>query len=317
MNHHLPIPGQKLPILAIGNIRLRDGWQLVVKSPRSAILYLALWWPSRIYGWWSGDIDLLNETLKRWGVLHPTASVKGFFAYRTRDARKRVYMIIRTDVDDLFAKVGRDISEEMLPSRVKKNLDLAGFLPQLPILRCNEAGTWMNLYHYISASRQIKTRLSDAESREFVAALNPEGAISERSLDSFLFNAGTSARIRAALGRTVVQALIERIGAYSVAIGRVHGDLMSANIMRPRKGKRPIAILDWESFHQESPLLLDFIGSREWAEVERCANKALSVVLKGTIPSKSEMLDALAFMLIAAAKDFSPAIDWLERLHES
>ncbi len=297
----LPVMGKALPLRAAGRIAYADALQLVAKSRRSAMMLRALWGPAVLMGWLRGDLARAEQLLRHWGGVSPHQRLDGVLLYRPRDARGRVYLIGVGREGAVFAKIGRDIGAETLAAPNVAALKAAGFAPHLPFARHRADGFCANLYRYIPQREMVKSRLSLEQTHRFGAALNPAQG-EEMTLGRYL--------ARLSPPRPVLAGLPEWLAEHPLRLGRIHGDLMSPNLLQAPSGAGPIVVLDWESLEEAAPLLIDRIGGLDWAQVQQMAGRARNAPRPD--PNTAE---ALAFMVIAAARGFGPARDWLAGAH--
>ena len=178
--------------------------------------------------------------------------------------------------------------------------EAAASAPQEPLRGQRRPDLGADVYRYIPRAVMTKRRLTLAQTRRFGEALNPAGSGQTVALRDFL--TGDAQALMAGLPEW----LAEWLPVYPVALGRIHGDLLSPNLLQAAGGVGPIAVLDWESAHEAGPLILDRIGGLDWAQVTVMAEAAR----KGGV-AKPEEAEALAFMLLSAARGFRPARDWL------
>jgi hypothetical protein len=284
------------PLAVGGAFAFGDARQLIAKSPRSALLLQALWGPARLMGALRRDRAGMERLLQHWGALGRGERLEGVLLFRPRDARGRVYLIGRGEEKSVFAKIGADVGVEALAAPQVLGLEAAGFAPQLPFARHRHQDLWVNLYRYIPQAEMTKRRLTLAQTGLFGAALNPAGS-------------GQTVALREYLGPealALIAGLPGWLAAYPVALGRIHGDLMSPNLLQAPSGTGPIAVLDWESAQEAGPLILDRIGGLDWAQVVVMAQAAC----RGD-DRKPDEAEALAFMALSAARGFRPAREWL------
>lgn len=102
------------------------------------------------------------------------------------------------------------------------------------------------------------------------------------------------------------------ISEHPIELGRIHADLMSPNLLRATNGTGSIAVLDWESYEDAGPLVIDKIGGLAWQQVVDMAQTTYEAPVL-----RRNNTDALAFMFIAAGRGFKPALDWLYRLGQT
>lgn len=292
---------------------MREGWTLAVKSHRSAGLILASWGFGRICAWIRGDLRKLTNSLVRWGVLPPADRATGFIAYEPRDHRNRTYTIVRATSTSLFLKSGTDLRNEFVPESVKTALIDAGFEAQVPLQRLNDTGIRVNVYRYVDPRKFTKSRLSESQICAFVEALNRNAVLQTAPLPTVLAAASPNPRARAILEHPAVQNLCRKMRESLVTMGCIHGDLMSANILRGTDATDPVVVLDWESLDIRGPLIIDLIGGLEWSKAVQRAQAAWAGYTTGAPAVAEDQHDALVFMVIAVARNFRPAIAWLER----
>ena len=302
----LPLPGKYIPLRCEGAVSMRDGWSLIVKSPRSALLFFTVWAAARLTGILSRNIMLMADVVNTWDVLDDSKKIRGFLIFTSPDKRERSYVVVHTETDSLFAKVGKDVSYETIVECLAERLEAQGFRAYLP-LACRTDGTvTINIYPFLRPAHYKKMRFSPTQAKQFSKALNEDVLVTYETLKTVLACTPKHPLAVNLFCETKIHILCDRLAEVPVAMGRCHGDLMSPNMYCSKDGMLPIFILDWESYESKAPLVLDLVGGQDWAAVLQQANKTI----ESSNPQASE---ALIFMLIAGARGFRPALDWLEQ----
>lgn len=309
MRPALPFPGKRLPLRCEGAIPLRDGLALGVKSPRSALLFLLVWAAARLNGLWGRNLTVMTEVLRSWDVMERAETARGFLVFTPPDPRERSYVVIHTKTGSLFAKVGADVPNETLSDDLAERLRAAGFQAYLPLAHLTDGTDRTNIYPYLRSQHYNKIRFSEAQAKQFSAALNEDSAISLEPLKGILERTTRHPRVAEVFHRPEVVALCRKLAQVPVPMGRCHGDLMSPNMLGRKDGRLPIIILDWESYVSDAPLVMDRIGGQDWAHVVQQANDALGL-------STPDAVESLIFMVIAGSRGFRPALTWLDQISD-
>lgn len=298
-----------MPVRCEGEISLRDGWALGVKSPRSALLFLVVWAAARLTGLWGRNLAVMTEVLRGWDVMGGAGTARGFLVFTPPDPRGRSYVVVHTKTGSLFAKVGADVPNETLSDDLAERLRAEGFQAYLPLAHRVYGTDRANIYPYLRSEHYNKLRFSAAKAEQFSAALNEGTATSHEPLKTVLERTPRHPLAADVFQRPAVDALCAKLAQVPVAMGRCHGDLMSPNMLGRKDGRLPIIILDWESHESDAPLVLDRIGGQDWANVVQQANDALGL-------STSDAAEALIFMVIAGSRGFRPALTWLDQISD-
>jgi hypothetical protein len=311
MNCELPLPGLTLPVRCAGSISFRDAWFLCVKSPRSALLLIIVWFFVKVRGILSNDLAEISSTLREWSILEKTEKVHGFLAYTPRDLRGRSYIVILKSNQSLFVKIGPDVINETIPESTTDHLHSAGFLPHLPILHKFSGNIGINFYPYLKCRNFQKTRLSDKQCKKISTTLNHDSNDCSIPLKTFLKGKKISPTAASIFKQSVIKDILFNLSNFPVMLGKCHGDLMSPNIFKISDDMSKIVILDWEGYKTEEPLVIDKIGGQHWAIIVKKANEVYKI--NHTNPDK-EMIEVLLFMVIMGWQGFKPALSWLSQL---
>ncbi|WP_460587601.1 phosphotransferase family protein [Haliea atlantica] len=288
-----------------------EGWALCVKSIRSAILFSVFYPISRFSAAFRSDIDSILILLRRLGVLETKEVVTGFMAYTPRDKRRRSYVIIHCSTRSFFAKVGEDLSEEHLPGVIVSRLLAAGFSAQIPVKHLEEGQNRFNFYPYFNSIYFKKARLSKDQSNLFSATLNKGVETRFIRLDEYFHGRKVHPSAKIIFSHKSVRQLYKRLSSVPIELGICHGDLMSPNILCQKDGFGNILVLDWESFSENEPLILDRVGARKWSVIEKNATEGFSRFRPSL---NSEATEAILFMMVSGYRGFAPAIRWLSHL---
>lgn len=312
---HITVPSRSLmPFLVSGAISYKEARQLIVKSRRSELLLAGLWVPGRFAGVIRRQRVRVEDVLRSQGALGSSERLRGVLTYTPRDWRRRTYILAQTEKQSIFIKMGVDVVAEDLSEKQRLALLAAGFVAELPFITWVAGDRRVNLYSHLDCWRYHKSRLTGAEAAAFSKALNPGGTREARTLSYVLSTSGSSQDREGIMVLPEVRALLQSAGGHLVALGRVHGDLMSPNLLRRSDGVGPVHVLDWETVSEAAPLLLDLIGSRPWHEVVELADNARRAGWKAWDALPRHEADAVVFMLLSAQRPFAPARSWLSGL---
>lgn len=314
MNREFPVPGRLLFLLRSGSVSYDEVQQIVVKSLRSKLMLLAVWIPAHISSFLRGGSQHISLVLTELGVLSLDEEVTGFFAYTPRDFRRRSYGVVRTSQRSLFLKIGSDIKDEGLPEAVFNGLERTKFTAHLPLSRHKIGNIYVNVYKYLSISHVKKVRMSHVQARDFSVSLNADNIFVSKKLSEFMLSSNINAEAVETMNTTIVQDILEYLKNIPLKMGVVHGDLMNPNIFRRYSPNQEFVILDWESYSNNAPVILDQVGALNWSTVKLMAEKAILEKINNLKAVDSTQTQALIFMLIAGSRGFTPAILWLNGL---
>lgn len=283
-------------LVCAGDVTLDEAMALVGKD-RIIGKTLKIVWPfyfkvMQFFGlqFWLGliKIERVQELLN---AGDPT----GFCFYIPRDARRRVYMLVKYGGDEYFVKSGMGLSfDRDVPSLNPP------FVVVTPEAKLIEKDIITVVYKYLSNSVFKSSRLSYEESMLLVGQLNNKNVTSTVSLVDFINHSRPdySEKVKVFLDKYHIKS------DYPIELGCVHGDLMSLNIYR---NSTTIAIIDWETYSEKMPIIIDLIGGMDWSRL-------FQEIRNDEMEDRDLKMKVLAFVAITATTGFRPSRLFLEEM---
>lgn len=281
-------------LVCAGDVTLDEATALVGKD-KIIGKTLQIIWPiyikvMRFLGlqFWLGLIKI-ERVQKLLNTGYPT----GLCFYIPRDVRRRVYMLVKYGGDEYFVKSGKGISlDSDVPSL---NPPFVVVAPEAKLIE-NDCITVV--YKYLSNSDFKSSRLSYDESTLLVGQLNNKNVTSTVSLLDFINHSKSdySEKVKVFLEKYHIKS------DYPIELGHVHGDLMSLNIYR---NSTTIAIIDWETYSEKMPIIIDLIGAMDW-------NRLFQEICNEEMEDRDLKMKVLAFVAITATTGFRPSRLFLE-----
>lgn len=290
-----------LPMIYIGgNINYNQCAPIFIKSNKTKFLFPLIWYAFKnlfLTNFFKPNLIVDIKNLNEFEIL-------GYFIYKIRDKRKRTYCVLNTNDGNYFIKTGKDVKNEKLNLSIVKVLIKNNFNPILPVKTHLLNKTYRLNFYKFHSNKASNNRFTLKESIKFTNTLNNYNTVHEISLNEYLIKINAKPSL---LFSNKLKKLFDIVKSHKIKLGNIHGDLISNNIIRKES---IINVLDWESYSENQPLLIDYIGALDWNIIKKTASNIFDSDKTLTFFDH----DIISFLIITSINDFKKSWDLISVL---